>query len=68
MFFMGMRFLDENFRKELCRETIKQINLFWSEMINQIKKDTAARDNARMAEELFLIKRIRLLKDYQISE
>ena len=68
MFFMGMGFLDENFRKELCRETIKQINLFWSEMINQIKKDTAARDNARMAEELFLIKRIRLLKDYQISE
>lgn len=68
MFFMGMTFLDEHYRKELCRETIKQIDHFWEETINHIKKDTAARDNVRMAEELFLINRIRLLKDYRFSE
>lgn len=68
MFFMRIAFLDEHFRKELCRETIKQIDYFWSETINRIKKDTAARNNACMAEELLLINRIKLFMDYRFSE
>ena len=68
MFFMGMSFLDDHFREELCRETVKQINNFWTETLDHIRKDTAAQDNVLMAEELFLIKRIKLFKDYQLSE
>ena len=67
MFFTAIPFLDPDFCDELSRETISQVNRFWAELLNQIKKDTAARNNLKMAEELLLIKRVRLLQDYRIS-
>lgn len=67
MFFTAIPFLDPDFCDELRRETISQVNRFWAELLNQIKKDTAARNNLKMAEELLLIKRVRLLQDYRIS-
>ena len=67
MFFTEMHFLDQRFCDELRHETITQVTRFWSEMLNNIKKDSAARNNLRMAEELFIIKRVKLLDKYRIS-
>lgn len=67
MFFTAIPFLEKGFCEELRQETLNQVNHFWAELLNQIKKDTAARNNLKMAEELLLIKRVRLLQDYLIS-
>ena len=67
MFFTAIPFLEQEFSDELRRETVRQVTLFWAELLHQIKKETASRNNLKMSEEFLLIKRVRLLQEYQIS-
>lgn len=67
MFFLKLQFLDQEFKTSLKNEVIKQVDEFWKNMLNVLKKNVGE-NNILFEEELFLIKRIKLFRDASNSD